>query len=68
MKGGFKINKWDTHNVSNPSKKRRQVARRINLAKYNVEVVNEFTYFGTHLNKNEELAAVQVQIEDANRT
>jgi hypothetical protein len=65
---GFKINKWATHKVSNPSKKRRQMAQRINLAEYNVEVVNEYTYLGTRLtNKNEELAAVQVRMQDANR-
>jgi len=33
-----------------------------------VEVVNEFTYLGNCLsNKNEELTAVQVQIQAANR-
>ena len=33
-----------------------------------MEVVNEFTYLGNRLtNKNEELAAVQVKIQAANR-
>jgi adenylate cyclase class IV len=34
-----------------------------------VEVVTDFTYFGTRLtNKNEELVEMQAQIQDANGT
>jgi hypothetical protein len=63
---GLQINESKTR-VHTPAKKQ-QVAQRINVGEYNVEVVNEFTYLGNRLtNRNEELAAVQVQIQASNR-